>query len=205
MKNGYVYFIEAVGADRVKIGYSANTLPVRLNSIRTMSPIETRLLGYQKGSRQLESALHARFASARRIGEWFTITPEIQQYIEDYTTTDLSTLPPPHLKSVHFRLSPADIEMIKEVGATIGFDNTTVIRIAVRRLKEELSANGENPGTHPSPAIPAVRGGALDDRSDFELLRGDRENGRAEDRRQGACGPDSSSPASAEETQKEFW
>ena len=65
-----VYLIEAVGANRVKIGYST-AVSSRISSIATACPFPISVLATRKGERDLESALHAHVPTKRVIGEWF--------------------------------------------------------------------------------------------------------------------------------------
>ena len=74
-----VYFIGWQGSD-VKIGFTRH-LRDRLTEIikRTGSP--QRLLAATPGSFQAERAYHHRFAAARKHGEWFNWSPEIEAEI----------------------------------------------------------------------------------------------------------------------------
>lgn len=74
-----VYFIEAVGTDRVSIGH-ARSVPARLNALRLCSPVELRLLKTIDGGKEEAEELRARFAEHRR-GEWFALAP-LRGFIE---------------------------------------------------------------------------------------------------------------------------
>jgi hypothetical protein len=78
---GHVYFIEAVGSNQVKIGYSKN-VKSRLRSLQTGSPFELILLGVVPGSMSLELDLHKEFDCYRQQGEWFSVSDEIISYVE---------------------------------------------------------------------------------------------------------------------------
>ncbi|MFE5482980.1 GIY-YIG nuclease family protein [Streptomyces sp. NPDC056527] len=67
-----VYVIGAHGLPTVKIGRSYD-LPRRLRSIQLMCPIELAVLWSCHGGRELERALHTRFAACRSHGEWFRL------------------------------------------------------------------------------------------------------------------------------------
>lgn len=69
-KRGYTYIIGAAGM--VKIG-KASDVPSRVGIIQRLSPIPLSLLAVSR-DRELEAALHARFSSDRRHGEWFVDT-----------------------------------------------------------------------------------------------------------------------------------
>jgi hypothetical protein len=72
-----IYFVEAVGLDRVKIGTVKDdrALAARLEAFATASPVKVRLLGVTEGGRDEERALHDRFAVHRVRGEWFALAP----------------------------------------------------------------------------------------------------------------------------------
>ena len=78
---GFVYFFEAVGCGRVKIGWSVN-VDARQSELQTGCPFPLRKIGYGPGSLADERALHRRFA-AQRVSpstEWFHLTSEIAGY-----------------------------------------------------------------------------------------------------------------------------
>lgn len=85
MRTGCVYFIEAVGCDRIKIGFTRKEIDFRLKFIQTGCPFPARVLRLQRGSMQDERDLHGRFAHAlvRDTGEWFHATPDLLAYIEN--------------------------------------------------------------------------------------------------------------------------
>ncbi len=68
-----VYFIEAVGTDRVKIGRAWNPNQ-RRRELQTSSPHELKLLGVVFGKRHSEPELHERFEKYRILGEWFRLS-----------------------------------------------------------------------------------------------------------------------------------
>ena len=78
----YVYFIEAVGTNRVKIGFSSDPY-LRLQQIRTCSPFPVRLLAVIEGSVDLERAFHSQYDHKRIHGEWFIVgDDEIEEIIK---------------------------------------------------------------------------------------------------------------------------
>ena len=79
-KIGLVYFIEAVGVSRVKIGYSDNP-DKRLKQLLTGSPLTLELRATMPGSLTTEKELHQRFSHLRIENEWFTFADEIKDYI----------------------------------------------------------------------------------------------------------------------------
>lgn len=78
----FVYFIEAVGLGRVKIGKAVDP-DNRICQLQTGSPVPLRLLGKTPGGHPLERKLHEEFHGARIDGgEWFHLTKELRSYIE---------------------------------------------------------------------------------------------------------------------------
>lgn len=86
---GWVYFVEAVGVGRIKIGVTTN-LSERLRDLSNSSPVRLRLLGVVRGDRRFESILHAKFARHRLHGEWFSSAPDILTYIRAHGVSDTS-------------------------------------------------------------------------------------------------------------------
>jgi hypothetical protein len=74
--DGLVYFIEAVGAGRIKIGHARDP-QARLRELQTGSAYTLRLMAMVPGGMALERALHRRFADLRLAGEWFHATPPL--------------------------------------------------------------------------------------------------------------------------------
>lgn len=82
---GRVYFIEADGAGRVKIGFTKGNVQERLRQIQTGSPFPLRVVAVVDGSLQRESNLHARFRHLRVAPnvEWFHFGQEIRDFLVD--------------------------------------------------------------------------------------------------------------------------
>ena len=76
-----VYFIEAVGADRVKIGVAADPA-LRMQQLQTSSGHPLALIGSIRGGRAVERALHTRYAAFRISGEWFYLSRYVRSGIE---------------------------------------------------------------------------------------------------------------------------
>jgi hypothetical protein len=72
-----VYFIEAVGADRVKIGVSRN-VEQRFSQLAASFPGPLKLLGAVSGGRAREASLHKRLANFHIGGEWFHLTSGVR-------------------------------------------------------------------------------------------------------------------------------
>ncbi|MGH7139399.1 MAG: GIY-YIG nuclease family protein [Pirellulales bacterium] len=76
-----VYFAEAMGADRVKIGVAADPI-ARLASLQTTCPHPLKLLAKVEGGRALETSLHARLADFHLGGEWFHLAKPVRALVE---------------------------------------------------------------------------------------------------------------------------
>jgi Meiotically up-regulated gene 113 len=79
---GGVYVIEAVGTNRVKIGYSLNP-EKRIKELSTGCPFELQLVGCVKGTIEREKQLHCRFTKYRVNGEWFELKGKLSQWISE--------------------------------------------------------------------------------------------------------------------------
>lgn len=78
-----VYFIEAVGLHRVKIGWTTKPAHERVKALKTSSPCDLLLLGTMPAKDQLaEKLVHERFSSIRIVGEWFEKTAELLAFVE---------------------------------------------------------------------------------------------------------------------------
>ncbi len=75
---GTVYIVEAVGAGRVKIGWTGGSILRRLPELQVCSPFPLRLLAAMSGSRLDERRFHCHFSEHRVIGEWFDYAPAIR-------------------------------------------------------------------------------------------------------------------------------
>ncbi len=72
-----LYFAQAEGIGRIKIGFTDGDVSARLADLQTGSPVPIRLLGTLAGTLEDEKDLHRRFGAARVCGEWFEPTPEL--------------------------------------------------------------------------------------------------------------------------------
>jgi hypothetical protein len=77
---GDVYFVEAVGAERIKIGVSCD-VPGRFSQLAASFPGKLVLLGAVPGGRAREMSFHQRLAGFRIGGEWFHLTPGVRALI----------------------------------------------------------------------------------------------------------------------------
>lgn len=72
----FVYFVEARPSGLIKIG-SASDPRRRVKELQTGSPEHLRLLAVTTGGELHERDLHARFATDRVRGEWFSPSPSL--------------------------------------------------------------------------------------------------------------------------------
>lgn len=79
---GWVYFIEAVGSERIKIGWSVKHPEDRARDMRTGSPFPLRALLGIRGTMKVERWLHRYWKEYRLHGEWFAADP-IRAFIAD--------------------------------------------------------------------------------------------------------------------------
>jgi hypothetical protein len=77
-----IYFMEAVGLKRIKIGSTRNPAR-RLTAIRGHSPVDVKLIATAPGSRAEEIGLHQRFLHLNARYEWFRADPELLDYIRE--------------------------------------------------------------------------------------------------------------------------
>lgn len=85
--DSFVYFIEAVRTDKVKIGVAKNPKD-RLKALSTGSPIPLKLLGVMPGDLKLEKEIHLRFKQCRSDGEWFFLSIDLKRFIFDSILKD---------------------------------------------------------------------------------------------------------------------
>jgi hypothetical protein len=77
---GFVYFIcapRSSGREAVKIGYSKFYPQKRLTDLQTGNPEKLELMGFFRGTRNLELQMHRQFCKHRISGEWFAIEGDV--------------------------------------------------------------------------------------------------------------------------------
>lgn len=138
-----VYLIGSPELPTAKIGCSGD-LPYRLYSIQLMSPVRLEVLWSCEGGRDLERALHARFALYRSHGEWFTFPQDPVQEVQEAATTLMSALGrssesvsgDPHVRAVHWNQTMP-----------------LVVTTAVALYLKVRRAYGDNPFTYEDAAV----------------------------------------------------
>lgn len=78
----WTYFLGNRELGIVKIGVTTR-LKNRMLSLRNSSPVPVKLFAVVFADQALELELHKHFAKARKHGEWFEITPELEHCIRD--------------------------------------------------------------------------------------------------------------------------
>lgn len=78
---GYIYFIAT--KDKIKIGYTKNSIEKRLKQLQTGNDEDLVLLGFLRGGLDEEKLLHKQFQQyrIRQNGEWFFPADELIEYI----------------------------------------------------------------------------------------------------------------------------
>lgn len=79
-----IYFIQEGRRGTIKIGYTESDPGSRLRSLRSCNP-SLYLLGTMAGTRIDEARLHYRFQEHRVLGEWFTPTQALVDFITEHT------------------------------------------------------------------------------------------------------------------------
>jgi hypothetical protein len=86
---GVVYFIEAIGTDWIKVGWTrSDRLDWRLVSMQVGCPFELRVVAQYTGLMFHERAEHRRWAPWRGRGEWFRASPELREHITEISRRD---------------------------------------------------------------------------------------------------------------------
>lgn len=145
-----VYFITARELNICKIGVAIDAKK-RRSSLQTSCPARLTLEAVLPGSYKLERDLHIRFAEHRINGEWFKITPELDDLIAEAAASTVVDLPVTRAKPE----PPVDDELVEKsiaverqmlAEAMEDFDRTgCVVRehpSETRRLYEPVSVAG---------------------------------------------------------------
>lgn len=80
-----IYFIEAVGTDRVKIGDSGRTIS-RFSFLQDGCPFPLKVIG--STSKYSKDDIFIRFGGSRTLGEWFFLTPDIRKFLLEHGDTE---------------------------------------------------------------------------------------------------------------------
>ena len=80
-KQQFVYFIQAGKEPKVKIGIT-NSIDNRLKQLQTGCPYPLNILAIIPGGRKKEKELHKRFEKYSEIGEWFSLSGDLQDFVD---------------------------------------------------------------------------------------------------------------------------
>lgn len=86
-----IYFVEAVGTDLLKIGFTDRDVECRLKELQTGCPHKLRVLATYDGGVAEEAALHTVFSHLRTTGEWFRMDDEVR-WLVSYVRRAFPTL-----------------------------------------------------------------------------------------------------------------
>lgn len=125
-----IYFIQADGTDRVKIGFTAGDPAKRLADLQTGCPHRLVILATASGSEQDEGRWHKDFATDRVQGEWFRLSPRLVAHIAAQIASSI----------VSESLCAMD-------------DRIQDLKAEVRKLRAELAA-AHKPAPADSPSTP---------------------------------------------------
>lgn len=92
----------------VKIGYTTD-LKARISGLSVGMPGGITVLATLPGGIETEQYLHERFAGCRRSGEWFDLTDELRQFIQDVQNKKPGLVPFVEPGASTIRRSPAEI------------------------------------------------------------------------------------------------
>lgn len=80
LNKGYIYFIVDYDKKEVKIGYSKHPQQ-RLKEIKTSNPGKLILAKVIPGTRMDERKYHKVFCHSKLRREWFTLSPDIEEFL----------------------------------------------------------------------------------------------------------------------------
>jgi hypothetical protein len=86
---GRIYFIRADRSRYCKIGWTTD-LSARLPKLQTGNHLPLKLLASIPGTRADEGSLHHRFARDRASGEWFALSLELREFIDEISGSRLA-------------------------------------------------------------------------------------------------------------------
>lgn len=135
-----IYFIHNPLNNTVRISISKQ-VSTRLATLRSHSGIALTLLGTidHSGEREIARGLHYKFREYRTIGEWFEVTDELNDYIQE--NAQPTPKEPADWKTV--RLPNSLYTWLSQHKEKTGTPIATAVKIAVNQYKEKLGeANG---------------------------------------------------------------
>lgn len=87
---GWIYFVEAVGADAVKVGYCwrGPGVRARVATMQTANHCELRIIGGREGSIEDEADLHLLLEPWQIHREWFRLNDDVRQILVAFEMGD---------------------------------------------------------------------------------------------------------------------
>lgn len=79
-----IYFIKS-DSGHIKIGHTKKNPQARLKALQIGSPDKLIILKTIRGGYAMETHLHSKFKHLHVFGEWFSASPELLHFIENYT------------------------------------------------------------------------------------------------------------------------
>ena len=98
-----IYYITQ-GSEYIKIGYTTNNPEKRLIGLQTGNPIELKLALVTVGDKRHEYKLHSMFNDHHVRGEWFYLSKQIQQYMDERYTMDVRYMIDPAIIAIHSKV-----------------------------------------------------------------------------------------------------
>jgi len=77
-----IYFIEIIGEEPIKIGYTLKRVSQRLSQLQVASPKPMRVLAVLDGGKNTEAVLHEMFQDDLIRGEWYHRSNELLDFLE---------------------------------------------------------------------------------------------------------------------------
>jgi hypothetical protein len=110
-----IYFVEALGADAIKIGYTRGladgTAHDRISNMQSCCPLKLKLWATVPGSYDYETELHRRFTDDWIRGDWFRASPALREFIARFP----EPAPPPRAGDPRYNRKPRPLGTAAEI------------------------------------------------------------------------------------------
>lgn len=136
---------------RVKIGFSADPFR-RFWGIKTSSPDNCVLLGYEIGDMSREAELHEIFKSYRVHGEWFELKGAVAEYVVQMEHVPVALRFPELRQNAVITCSPEVLQQSKDSQSDLTDASARVVLIEAFCARHNISAPSlfKQAGIHPS-------------------------------------------------------
>ena len=136
--NKMIYFIGNL--EKIKIGHSSK-IKSRISTIRVSCPFEAELLLLLEGGKEVEKMLHSKFNEYKIRGEWFNMSIDIKNFIQENKVNNISlnykSKPRKHKILTELRNSKG--LTLKEVGDILGITSPLVSDFEFRFETKSIS------------------------------------------------------------------